>query len=132
MKITFIFLVKIAETNLSFSIWLKDIKFFKINLFFFFFVCFTVYHIHVQIVTYLLEPYNPSVIMQKGESQNGCFKKTKHVKFSEKRTFLEMFVFSENLTCFVFLKQPFWDSPFCLIMDGLGALFFEMLILDHL
>ena len=29
-----------------------------------------------------------SLIRQKGESQNGCFKKTKHVKFSEKRTFL--------------------------------------------
>ena len=29
-----------------------------------------------------------SVIRQKGESQNGYFKKTKHVKFSEKRTFL--------------------------------------------
>ena len=28
------------------------------------------------------------VIMQKGESQNGCFKKTKHAKFSEKQTFL--------------------------------------------
>ena len=31
---------------------------------------------------------NSSVIRQKGESQNGCFKKTKHFKFSEKRTFL--------------------------------------------
>ena len=29
-----------------------------------------------------------SVIRQKGESQNGCFKKTKHVEFSEKRRFL--------------------------------------------
>ena len=29
-----------------------------------------------------------SVIRQKGESQNGCFKKTKHAKFFEKRTFL--------------------------------------------
>ena len=29
-----------------------------------------------------------SVIRRKGESQNGCFKKTKHIKFSEKRTFL--------------------------------------------
>ena len=29
-----------------------------------------------------------SVIRQKGESQNGCFKKTKHVKFYEKRTCL--------------------------------------------
>ena len=25
--------------------------------------------------------------------------------------------FSENLACFVFLKRPFWDSPFCLITD---------------
>ena len=29
-----------------------------------------------------------SVIRQKGESQNGCFKKTKHTKFSENWTFL--------------------------------------------
>ena len=28
-----------------------------------------------------------SVISQKGESQNGCFKKTKNGKFSEKQTF---------------------------------------------
>ena len=27
--------------------------------------------------------------------------------------------FSENLTCFVFLKHPFWDSLFCLITDVL-------------
>ena len=27
--------------------------------------------------------------------------------------------FSENLACFVFLKHPFWDSPFCLIADEL-------------
>ena len=31
---------------------------------------------------------NLSVITQKGESENGCFKKTKHAKFSEKRQFL--------------------------------------------
>ena len=31
---------------------------------------------------------NSSVIRQKGESQNGCFKKTKDAKFSKKRTFL--------------------------------------------
>ena len=29
-----------------------------------------------------------SVMRKKGESQNECFKKTKHAKFSEKRTFL--------------------------------------------
>ena len=62
--------------------------------------------------------------MQKGESQNGCFKKTKHAKFSEKRTILNPWdahvrniCFSENLARFVFLKNPFWDSPFCLITD---------------
>ena len=27
--------------------------------------------------------------------------------------------FSENLVCFVFLKHPFWNSPFCLITDAL-------------
>ena len=70
----------------------------------------------------------PLVIRQKGESQNGCFKKTKHAKFSEKRNFLRLdrhsayqglrnIRFSENLMCFVFLKHPFWDSPFCLITD---------------
>ena len=25
--------------------------------------------------------------------------------------------FSENLACFVFLKHPFWDLPFCLIAN---------------
>ena len=28
--------------------------------------------------------------------------------------------FSENLRCFVFLKHPFWDSPFRLIIAGLS------------
>ena len=28
---------------------------------------------------------------------------------------VKMFVFSENLTCFAFLKLRFWNSPFCLI-----------------
>ena len=69
---------------------------------------------------------NSSVMRQKGESQNGCFKKTKHVKFSEKRTFFTRWYahdtsayqgvknvrFSEILTCFVFLKHPFWDSSY--------------------
>ena len=31
--------------------------------------------------------HNSSVISQKGESQKWCFKKAKHVEFSEKRTF---------------------------------------------
>ena len=33
--------------------------------------------------------------------------------------------FSENLACFVFLKRPFWDSPFCLITDELGNITFH-------
>ena len=62
------------------------------------------------------------VIRQNGESQNGCFKKTKHVRFSEHflppdmhtctRTctyqgIINVRFFSENLACFVFLKHPF-------------------------
>ena len=55
------------------------------------------------------ESLESSVIRQKGESQNGCFKKTKHAKFSEKRTCAYQGVrkFLENLACFVFLKHPF-------------------------
>ena len=50
--------------------------------------------------------------MQKGESQNGCFKKTKHAKFSENEQFLPpdtytYVPFSENLAGFVFLNDPF-------------------------
>ena len=47
---------------------------------------------------------NWSVIMEKGE-RNVCF--------------------SENLACFVFLKHPFWDSPFCLIADELKLIFLK-------
>ena len=72
-----------------------------------------------------------SVIRQRGESQNGCSKKTKHVIFSEKRTLLppdthtyvrvyqgvKNVCFSKNNTCFAFLKYPLYDSSFCLITD---------------
>ena len=37
--------------------------------------------------------------------------------------------FSENLACFVLLKHPFWDSPFCLITDESTALA-QLCILD--
>ena len=81
----------------------------------------------------MLEAVKLSVIRQKGETQNGCFKKTKYAKFSEKFTCVYEGVrhtqracayqgirnvsFLENLTCFVFLKHQFWDSPFCLTTD---------------
>ena len=51
---------------------------------------------------HLFDTNNSSVIRQKGESQYGCFKKTKHAKFSEKQTFLTLWYvlcFSWN-TCF--------------------------------
>ena len=35
----------------------------------------------------------------KGESQNGYFKKTKHAKFSEKRTFLTPDMHNELILC---------------------------------
>ena len=85
---------------------------------------------------------NSLVIRQKGKSQIGYFKKTKLAIFSEIRTFLTPWYadvrvrirvrtctcvyqgirnvrFSENLACYVFLKHPSWDSPFCLITDEL-------------
>ena len=83
---------------------------------------------------------NKGVIRQKGESQNGCFKKTKNTKFSEKTIISYLLIHtgtcayqggrkSENLACFVFLKYPFRDSPSCLITNeirrGLTFYFFE-------
>ena len=34
-----------------------------------------------------------------------------------------MFVFPENFAFFDFLKHPFWDLPFCLIIDELWVVF---------
>ena len=47
-----------------------------------------------------------SVVRQNGEPQNGCAYMHQGVRNVR---------FSENLACFVFLKNPFWYSPFCLI-----------------
>ena len=69
---------------------------------------------------------NSSVIRQKGESQIECFKKTKHVKFSEKRTFLtpwyaharvgirgyDIFVFREIWRAVFFWNTCFEIRPF--------------------
>ena len=46
------------------------------------------------------------------------FRKT-NISYPLIRTQVRNVRFSENLTCFVFLKHPFWDSPFCLITDEL-------------
>ena len=46
---------------------------------------------------------------KKGESQDGGNKKTKHAKFSDKRTFLNVRGGKENLTCFSLLLPLSWD-----------------------
>ena len=40
--------------------------------------------------------------------------------------------FSENSTCFVFLKHPFWDSPFCFITNELLSEFHQVVKNMHL
>ena len=86
------------------------------------------YQYFVRWHTLILTRESSLVLRQKVESQNKCFKKTKHAKFSEKRTFLTTRYaharFSENLTCFVFLKHRFWDSLICLITNKLGWFFY--------
>ena len=48
----------------------------------------------------IMSIYNSSVIGQKDESQKGGFKKTKHAKFSEKRTFLTLWSTGPYLSVF--------------------------------
>ena len=43
--------------------------------------------INLNFFTRLRISFSWSMVRQKGESQNGCFKKTKHDKFSEKKIF---------------------------------------------
>ena len=113
-------LCNIAQKNWSFPLRISSVSVTKSA------VCAT-----LTTLSPLISPHpslNSSVLSQKGESQNWCFKKTKHAKFSEKWTFVTPWCartyqgvrnvrFSENLACFVFLKHPFWDSPFCLITE---------------
>ena len=76
------------------------------------------------------------VIRQNGKSQNGYFKKTEHGKFPVKRAFLTSetgvrnFCFGENLTCYIFLKNPFWDSSFCFISDEITR--FQFKVASHI
>ena len=45
--------------------------------------------------------------MQKSESQNGCFKKTKPAKFFRKTIIFYPMIRTRTLACFVFFKHPF-------------------------
>ena len=72
---------------------------------YFYVISFSILQIHVNKIFFwwkrwssckrliLLVPLISLVIRQKGEWQNVCFKKTKHPKFSEKRTFLTSWFF---------------------------------------
>ena len=93
--------------------------------------CFILQRAHrvknVEKCSIIPKPYNKA-IMQKGESQNGCFKKNKTPNCPENERFLpsdthilcvsggkKCSLFGKfGILCF-FLKHPFWDSPFCLI-----------------
>ena len=59
-----------------------------------------------------------SVIRQKGESQNGCFKKAKHGKISEKSGGKKCLFFG-NFGVLSFLETPVLRFAFCLITDEL-------------
>ena len=91
--------------------------------------------IRCQILWKTMQTLCSSVIRQKGESQNGCYKKTKDAKNYEKQTFLTPLRtricayqgvrndrFSENLTCFAFLYTCFEIRPFALLPTSSLAL----------
>ena len=80
--------------------------------------------------------YKLSVIRQKSESQNECFKKTKHAKFSEKRTFVTPWyphvrktkdwiskrVFQENEASQIFRKGTFLTSRYAHVYKAKGRI----------
>ena len=80
--------------------------------------------------------YKLSVIRQKSESQNECFKKTKHTKFSEKRTFVTPWylhvrktkdriskrVFQENEASQIFRKGTFLTPRYAHVYKAKGRI----------
>ena len=50
-----------------------------------------------------MQANNSLLIREKGESQKGCYKKTKHIKRAYAYHGIRNVHFSENLVCFVFL-----------------------------
>ena len=79
------------------------------------------------------ERVKTSAIRQKSESQSGCYKKTKHIKFSTKRTFLTPYVcaylvcvcVSGSKKCSFFGKFGLLCSPVTHVLRF--ALFFTLL-----
>ena len=54
-----------------------------------------------------LQTQNSSVIRQKGESQNGCFKKAKHAKVSEETLRTHVFIIACLTQTFLLVTQLF-------------------------
>ena len=63
------------------------------------------YNVIIQSSTDFMN-WKASVIRQKSESQNGCFKKTKHAKFFKKRTFLTPWYAHESFEILPFTLLP--------------------------
>ena len=68
-------------------------------------------------------------VFQENKAHQISWKKKKHFWPPDMHTYIggrikigNLFFFSENLVCFVFLKHSFWDSPFCCITDKLTLL----------
>ena len=79
-----------------------------------------------------------SVVSQKGKSQNGCFKKSKHAKFSKKEKFLSPWCVSGGKRLLVFFLifgvLCFFKTSFCLITESLLNFFaiFTNTLLFHI
>ena len=76
-------------------------------------------------IHFLPKSCKSSATRLKSESQNGCYNKKKHAKFSEKRIFLtpvcvsggKKYSFFGKFGVFCFLVTPVLSSTFCLITD---------------
>ena len=70
-------------------------------------IFFTIFTYSSQHIAQVLLTVSSLVIRQKGESQNWCFKKTMHAKFSDKQTFLTVwYVLHYRLYCSCFISFP--------------------------
>ena len=57
---------------------------------------------------------------EKGRNSIQVFQENKALQIFRAYQGVRNVHFPENLACFVFLKHPFWDSPFSLITDEMN------------
>ena len=63
-------------------------------------------------ISYIMFRFKSSVIRQKGESQNGCFKKTKHAKFPKNEHFLPPDTHTYECVSEGFVFRKIWRALF--------------------